>query len=181
MSTDQATGGPNAKVVPLRAADAPTETALGETEPPAYLDTTGADAGKRLPIMPEPWRRENIRGTLAQAAGLHWHRTRYHGLRSPAYLARLVFYAVRGVAPDGVPGADVVALDRRVGCWSRWPSPRAGPGTTRRCAPTPRASRPAAPAAGSSARRLAAAFVAVLAMARWPPWWGWALLGLPRW
>ena len=46
MSADQAASGHDAKVVPLRAAEAPTETSLGETDPPAYMDTTGADAGR---------------------------------------------------------------------------------------------------------------------------------------
>lgn len=96
MSADQAASGHDAKVVPLRAVEASTETSLGETEPPAYADTTGADAGKWLPILPEPWRRENIRGTLVQAGGLYWHRARFHGLRCPAYLALLVFYIARG-------------------------------------------------------------------------------------
>ena len=97
MSADQATSRHDAKVVSLRAVDAQTETALDDTTPPAYADTTGADAGARLPILPEPWRRENIRGTLVEAGGLHWHRARYHGLRSPAYLTLLVFYTARGV------------------------------------------------------------------------------------
>ena len=48
MTAEPTEGGPNAKVVPLRAAEAPTETSLGEAEPPAYVDTTGADAGARL-------------------------------------------------------------------------------------------------------------------------------------
>ena len=53
---------------------------------------------QRQPIVPEQWQRHNIRGTVATLAGLHWHRARFHGLRSPAYLVRCVFYALRGGA-----------------------------------------------------------------------------------
>ena len=177
MTAEPTDGGPNAKVVPLRAAESPTETSLGEAEPPAYVDTTGADAGARLPILPEPWRRENIRGTLAQLAGLHWHRTRYHGLRSPAYLALLAFYTARG--------AHRVTL--RLLTWWHWTdgwllesmavaAGRAGHHEAMRAHTEGKRTR------GTRGRivgtSLEVALVAVLAMVQWSPWWGWALAGL---
>ena len=66
MSADQAASGHDAKVVPLRADDAGHRDRLGETEPPAYPDTSGTDAGKRLPIMPEHLRRTDIRRTAGR-------------------------------------------------------------------------------------------------------------------
>ena len=177
MTAEPTEGDPNAKVVPLRAAEAPTETSLGETEPPAYADTTGADAGARLPILPEPWRRENIRGTLAQAGGLYWHRTRYHGLRSPVYLAQLAFFTARGVH----------RITLRLLTWWHWTdgwllesmavaAGRAGHHEAMRAHTEGKKTR------GSRGRIVGtsavAAAVAVLAMARWAPWWGWALAGL---
>ncbi len=175
MSTESAAGGQNAEVIPLRAVEAQTETGLGEATPPAYLDTTGTDAGKRLPIIPEPWRRENIRGTLAQLAGLHWHRTRYHGLRSPAYLARFAFYTGRGLHRTAV----------RVLTWWHWTdgwalesmavaAGRAGHHEAMRAHTEGKKTRAGrGRIVGVSA---VAAAAAVLAMAHWAPWWGWALL-----
>jgi S-DNA-T family DNA segregation ATPase FtsK/SpoIIIE len=165
------------ETVPLHAVDAQTETALDEATPPAYVDTTGADAGKRLPILPEPWRRENIRGTLAQAGGLYWHRTRYQGLRSPVYLALLAFYTARGVH----------RITLRLLVWWHWTdgwllesmavaAGRAGHHEAMRAHVEGKKTR------GTRGRivgaSLVAAFVVVLAMVRWLPWWGWALLAL---
>jgi len=85
-----------AEVVPLRAEDAGTETRFGQTAGPAYLDTSGTGDARRHPIVPEHLRRDRIRQTAAEAAGLHWHKARYHGFRSPAYLVKTLAYAVRG-------------------------------------------------------------------------------------
>ena len=80
---------------------------------------------QRQPIVPEQGQRHNIRSTVSYLAGLHWHRARFHGLRSPAYLARCVFYALRGGArlpqaasPDGLIGPTA-------GSWKAWQSPLA--------------------------------------------------------
>jgi len=100
MTTDQRTGQPGAEVVPLRATEVPTEVQLGEAHPPAYLDTTGAEVGKRLPLISPEWRRGEILSTLAQLAGLHGHRVAYHGLRLHLYGGRTLAYAIRGVTRD---------------------------------------------------------------------------------
>lgn len=175
MSTEPTENHPDAEVIPLRAVEAQTETGLGEARPPAYLDTTGADAGKRLPIIPEPWRRENIRGTLTQLAGLHWHRTRYHSLRSPAYLARFAFCTGRGLHRTAV----------RVLTWWHWTdgwalesmavaAGRAGHHEAMRAHTEGKKTRAGrGRIVGVSA---VAAAAAVLAMVHWAPWWGWALL-----
>ena len=107
MVTDHEARG---EAVPLHAVDAQTETGLGEARPPAYVDTTGPDAGKRLPIIPGPWRRENVRGTVTYWAGLHWHRIRYHGLRFPWYVPLFLFYAARGAH----------RLNKRLWTWWHW-------------------------------------------------------------
>jgi DNA segregation ATPase FtsK/SpoIIIE, S-DNA-T family len=177
MPTEPAGGGRNAEIIPLRAVDAQTETGLDEASPPAYLDTTDDTTGQRLPIIPEHWRRANIRGTLTQAAGLWWHRSRYHGLRCPAYLARLVFYTARG--------GHRVTL--RLLTWWHWTdgwllesmavaAGRAGHQEAMRAHTEGKKTR------GARGRIIGvsalATVVAGLMMARWSPWWGWALLGL---
>lgn len=83
-------------VIQLRAAETASEAQFEGTEAPAYLDTTDTEAVRRLPIMPVALRRENLRGTITQQAGLRWHQARYHGLRSPAYLLTYLWHALRG-------------------------------------------------------------------------------------
>jgi S-DNA-T family DNA segregation ATPase FtsK/SpoIIIE len=93
--------GPGAEVVPIRPGSQvePAEPA----EPPAaeppviYADITSA-AGERRPVIPVPWQRENLRGTIEQLAGLTWHRTKYHGLRILFYAVAVLFWAAAGVA-----------------------------------------------------------------------------------
>jgi DNA segregation ATPase FtsK/SpoIIIE, S-DNA-T family len=61
-----------------------------------YADISRAP-GERLPILPPSLRgRENIRAALALAAGQTWHRSRYHGLRSPLYLVAVLVWAFIG-------------------------------------------------------------------------------------
>src|SRR5258706_11484566 len=83
-------------VIELRATETGTEAELADAQPPVYLDLTPADAARRRPIIPLALRRENLRGTINQQAGLRWHQTRYHGLRVPAYLFTYAWHAVRG-------------------------------------------------------------------------------------
>jgi hypothetical protein len=49
--------------------------------------------------VPEQWQRHNIRSTVRYLAGMHWHRARFHGLRSPMYAIKTALYAVRGAMP----------------------------------------------------------------------------------
>jgi S-DNA-T family DNA segregation ATPase FtsK/SpoIIIE len=99
------------KVVQLRAAEVADEVHLEAADPPAYLDTTPPEAVQRRPIIPHGLRRENIRGTVAQQAGLRWHQARYHGLRFPFYLLTYAWHAVRGT----------VRLVSSVLTWWHWP------------------------------------------------------------
>lgn len=53
---------------------------------------------QRQPIVPEQWQRHSVRSTVTHLAGLHWHRARIHGLRSPLYVTKTAIYAVRSAA-----------------------------------------------------------------------------------
>jgi S-DNA-T family DNA segregation ATPase FtsK/SpoIIIE len=108
--SDRITEGGN--VVQLRAVEAADEVHLEAADPPAYLDTTPAEAVQRRPIVPAGLRRENIRGTVSQQAGLRWHQARYHGLRSPVYLLMYAWHTVRGAA----------RVTSTVLTWWHWPA-----------------------------------------------------------
>src|SRR5258706_10330563 len=88
----------HSNVIQLRATETATGAQFVNTEAPAYLDTTPVEAAQRRPIIPVQVRRENLRGTISQQAGLRWHQARYHGLRSPAYLLTYAWHALRGAA-----------------------------------------------------------------------------------
>ncbi len=102
------TSADHGKVIQLRAAEVDSEAHLEPADPPAYLDTTTV---QRRPIIPHGLRRENIRGTIGQQAGLRWHQARYHGLRAPFYLLAYAWHAVRGA----------VRLTSSVLTWWHWP------------------------------------------------------------
>lgn len=82
----------------------PGPAAVADNDPGPELpgaDTPGAGqlliaSAERRPVIPAPWRRENIRETLAVIAAVQWHRTRYHGLRAPLYAVALLFWAAIG-------------------------------------------------------------------------------------
>src|SRR6185312_5031933 len=73
-------------------AAAPEEIPAG---PPVYADVTAP--GERRPILPY-WAASWEAFTVAakRTAGREWHRARYHGLRSPVYLALVLFWGVVG-------------------------------------------------------------------------------------
>ena len=177
MSAQPHGADPGAQVVPLRAEDADTEAGLSHATPPAYVDTTDASAGKRVPIVPGPLRPGNLRGTLTQAAGLHWHRARYHGVRSPWYGAKTLAYAVRGAH----------RLTGRVLAWWHWTdgwllesqavaAGRAGHHDAMRAHTEGKKTR------GTRGRIVAfcaaVTVIAVLVLARVLPWWVWPPLGV---
>jgi S-DNA-T family DNA segregation ATPase FtsK/SpoIIIE len=87
----------------------PAVTSGGQEENPPAVDVAVGER-KRLPLIPEPLRRENIRGTVSYTAGLQWHRIRYHGIRLPAYACRFTFYAGRGAH----------RLNKRLWAWWHW-------------------------------------------------------------
>ena len=166
MSTEPITHEPDGNVVQLRPAD------TTPPEPPAE-----DRARQRRPIIPEHLRRANLPGTLTQAAGLHWHRTRYHGLRAPVYGARTLAYAARGGA----------SLTGRVVAWWHWTNGwllesqaiaagRSGHHDAMRAHTEGKKTR-AARGRILAVSAVAAAAV-VLALAVYAPWWIWPPLGL---
>jgi S-DNA-T family DNA segregation ATPase FtsK/SpoIIIE len=181
-----------AEVVTLRAENARTEAALDQTPAPAYVDTTGAgtpppprppsarpggaDAGdgdRRMPIVPEHLRRDRIRATLAEVAGLHWYKARYHGFRSPLYAVKTLWYAIRGV----------FRLGGQLFAWANWAD---GWVLESLAVAAGRSGHHDAMNAHMQGRKTRAtrwqitgvcfvlAVAVLLAMIKWLPWWGWA-------
>jgi S-DNA-T family DNA segregation ATPase FtsK/SpoIIIE len=95
MTSEPAGHGQDAEVVPLRAVPAVPGTEPAAMEP-VYADVT--PPGGRKPVLPD-WlqSREALRHHARRVAGHAWHSARYHGLRSPAYLTVMLFWAVIGV------------------------------------------------------------------------------------
>ena len=95
MSTDHIEGEHNGEVVPLRAV--PGEVAEPAAKPPTYVDVTAP--GERRPILPA-WLAsvDAAKHHARRSAGYAWHAARYHGLRSPVYLAAILGCAVAGAA-----------------------------------------------------------------------------------
>jgi S-DNA-T family DNA segregation ATPase FtsK/SpoIIIE len=96
MSTTQDHDHPDSNVVPIRADEAPDEAALSKGKPPVYADVTVP--GDRKPVLPD-WlqSRDALRHHARRAGGYAWHTFRFHGLRSPVYLAVTLFWAIAGV------------------------------------------------------------------------------------
>ena len=176
MSTDPIDGQRDGKVVPLRAAEVPTEVRLDEDKPPgpAYVDLTSGEAQRR-PLIPEHWRTwQNAKRHVSLATARHGHRAAYHSLRSPGYFAKAVGFAVWGV---------VVTIKRLISWWHI-------PGTTRleweAAANGLLNDHQRLHRAGKETRRargtilalcLAGLAGATVAMARYAPAWAWAPLG----
>jgi S-DNA-T family DNA segregation ATPase FtsK/SpoIIIE len=97
MSTQPTDGEHNAEVLPLRAADAGTETKVAEAVGPAYTDLTdGRPACK--PVIPAHWRtREAATEHVKLAAARHAHAGAYHGVRVPWYLFMTSWWALVGL------------------------------------------------------------------------------------
>jgi S-DNA-T family DNA segregation ATPase FtsK/SpoIIIE len=161
-----------ADVVPLHADDARTETGLAAAPGPAYLDTAGTGQDRRLPIIPAHLRRDRIGKTIGEAAGLHWYKARFHGVRVPVYAVLGIWYAVRGASrltgrlmtwwhwTDGFLLESMAVASGRSGHYDAMNAHREGKKT--------RGTR------GRIVAVCAAVAVAVLlAMVRWLPWWGW--------
>lgn len=174
MSTDSINGQRDSKVAPLRAVEAPTEVQLdeGKKPGPAYVDVSSGEAQRRA-IIPEHWRtRENARRHVSLAAARHGHRAAYHGVRSPAYFAKALGFAVWGV---------VVVIRRLVAWWHipgttklEWQA--AADGLLNDHLRLHRQGRETRKARGLIlALSLAGAAVAVVVMVAFAPWWAWAL------
>src|SRR5215475_12198826 len=85
--------------------DEPPQQAPQPAVKPIAVDSpavTGAAAGvvegRRVPIIPSALHPANLAGTVRRTAGRWAHATAFHAVRSPWYAARLVGYAVRGLA-----------------------------------------------------------------------------------
>ena len=164
-------------VVPLRAVDAQTEVRLdeGQAAGPSYVDLTSGEA-KRLPIIPEHWRTlENARKHVGLIAARHGHRTAYHSVRSPAYFAKALGFAVYGV---------YVTIKRLLAWWHV-------PGTTmleyKAAADGLLNDHLRLHKEGKQTRKqrgtilalcLAALVITMLAMVVFAPWWAWALFAV---
>jgi S-DNA-T family DNA segregation ATPase FtsK/SpoIIIE len=160
-------------VVPLWAAEAPTEVALDEGKPPgpAYVDLTSGDRQRR-PLIPAHWSSwDNAKRHVALRSGWYAYWSAYHALCSPAYFARALGFAVWGV----------IAVLRRVIAW--WHIPATG-ALEREAAANGllndhlrihKAAKETRKARGTIlALCLAVLAAAVVAMVAFAPWWGWA-------
>jgi S-DNA-T family DNA segregation ATPase FtsK/SpoIIIE len=164
-------------VVPLRAVDAQTEVRLDEDQgtAPSYVDLTSGE-GHRRPIIPEHWRtRENAKRHLALMAARHGHRTAYHGLRSPAYFARALGFALWGVA---------VTIKRLITWWhipgtGELERKAAADGLIHDHLRLHKQGRETRKARGTIlALCMAALIAATVAMVAFAPWWAWALFAV---
>jgi S-DNA-T family DNA segregation ATPase FtsK/SpoIIIE len=81
------------------------EIELDESRPavkPVPVDTTAAlpvavAEGTRRPIIPPQLRPANVKATARRAGGRAAHVAGYHAVRSPLYLVKAAYYAVRGL------------------------------------------------------------------------------------
>jgi len=162
------------KVVPLRAAGAATEVRLDEDRAPgpSYVDLTGGDAQRRA-IIPEHWASwENAKRHLMLMAVRHGHRTAYHGVRSPAYFAKALGFAVWGV---------IVVIRRALAWWhipgtAQLERQAAADGLLNEHLRLHKAAKETRKARGLIlALCLAGLILVAAAMAAFAPWWAWAL------
>jgi DNA segregation ATPase FtsK/SpoIIIE, S-DNA-T family len=162
------------KVLQLRAVDAQTETAVDEDRAgvPAFVDLTGGEA-RRKDIIPEHWRTwENARRYVSLMLARHAHRAAYHGVRSPAYFAKAIAFAIWGV---------VATVRRLIGWWhipgtTRLEWDAAANGSINDHLRLHKQGRETRKARGTIlALCLAGLAATVVAMVQFAPWWGWAL------
>ena len=183
MSTDQEH---RAELVPLNEAADPEPAFTSDTsyeidldEAPdraaqvVYADITSPD-GQLLPVIPAHLRTlPGVRAAMARHAGRHWHRARYHGIRSPRYLLLAVVWAIVGVF-------------RLIGRQIRWwwlleqhelRSLAAATGDSREWTKLHREAKQTRKVRGGIlAGEVAALAVAALIIARYAPMWSWAVL-----
>ena len=92
---------PGAEIIPLRkASDVSYEIELDAAPEagPAPLVDFPALRGELLPVIPAHLRTlPGIRAAAARHAGRHWHRARFHALRSPRYLVAASAWAAVGL------------------------------------------------------------------------------------
>ena len=165
---------PGGEVIPLRAVDAQTETALDEGKPPgpSYVDLSSGEK-QRKRIIPEHWTtREAAKKHIGLRAGWLAYWSAFHGVRSPGYFARALAFAVWGV---------VVTLKRLITWWhipgtGELERKAAADGLIHDHLRIHKQSRETRRARGTIlALCLAALIAAMAAMAAFAPWWAWAL------
>lgn len=177
-------GEPPAPVPAIRPPGTPPGAAPAHAEPPllegqvvrpvpAYPDAAGEV--RRQPILPAYLHRDRIGQAAAETADLFWYKARWHGVRLPLHLARVLGYAIRGLFRLA---SDLLA-------WANWAdgwllesmavaAGRAGHHDAMNAhiqGRKTRATRWQVVGIGAGA-----GLAGMLAMAEWSPWWGWALL-----
>jgi S-DNA-T family DNA segregation ATPase FtsK/SpoIIIE len=176
---------PGAELVPSepgRRLDTHLEVALDEVPepaPPVPVDPAVPYAvlpadGERKQIVPAPLRSvEAAKLELQRLAGREWHKARWHGLRSPVYLARALAWALAGL---------LKVIGRQIAWW--WVAEYL---TLSREAVTVKDSsawlsmhkhvREVRLTRGSLlAAELLFILAATVAMWQWAPWWSWPLV-----
>jgi S-DNA-T family DNA segregation ATPase FtsK/SpoIIIE len=140
---------------------------------PGYVDLTRAEPQRRA-IIPAHWRtREAARRHLQLAAARHGHRAAYHGVRSPGYAVMATGYAVRGVF---VVSAAILRWWHIPGM-TQLEHQAAADGLLNDHLRLHKQGRESRKARGVILAVAAAVIlVAVDAMARFTPWWGWGIL-----
>ena len=179
MSEAEDRGG---ELVPFRSRDPqPTSDTSFEVElddmpapaAPALVDIPSGGT-LLLPVIPEQWRgMPNIRRELARQRAKHWHKVRYHGLRSPGYLVKAIFWGMVGV----------FALAGRQLRWWWWMeghyllSQAAASGDSREALRLHKESKETRRIRGMVLLSEAVAIASVLGFLAWyGRWWAWALL-----
>jgi S-DNA-T family DNA segregation ATPase FtsK/SpoIIIE len=140
---------------------------------PARVAAGGDGDDQRQPIIPEHLRRGKIGQTAREVAGLHWHKARYHGFRSPLYSVKTLWYAIRGM----------LRLGGQLVAWANWAD---GFVLESLAVAAGRSGHHDAMNAHMQGRKTRAtrwqitgvcsvvAVAVLLAMTEWLPWWGWA-------
>jgi DNA segregation ATPase FtsK/SpoIIIE, S-DNA-T family len=179
VSTDERD--PGAEIVPahqdvsyeLELDDAPEPGPLVPVDDSRRAAELFRPATELLPVIPAHLRTlAGVRGEVKRHAGRHWHRARYHGVRSPAYLWRVIGWALIGAArilglqlrwwwlseQRGLRSAAVISGDAKT-----WQTLHDTARETRRTR------------AIILGLELAALAVAVVVLAHLALWWAWAL------
>lgn len=170
-------GEPPAPVPAIPPAGGPPGTEPARAEPPPLEGriVLGPGEARRQPILPAYLHRDRIGQAAAETADLFWYKARWHGVRLPLHLARVLGYTARGLFRLA---SDLLA-------WANWAdgwllesmavaAGRSGHHDAMNAhiqGRKTRATRWRVVGAGAGA-----GLAGVLAMAEWSPWWGWVLL-----
>ena len=129
--------------------------------------------GRRLPVIPKHLRTRGVKAAARYHAGRHAHRAAYHGLRSPRYLLLALFWSVVGVFR---------LIGRQIAWWHLLEqhglrSQAAADGDSREWSKLHKQAQETRKVRGIIlAFEVAGVLVAGFILARFSPWWGWALV-----